>query len=74
MLGIDLGGFQAYIESKFQEGMTWENYGQWHIDHIKPLSLATTEQEVVELNHYTNLQPLWAIDNLKKSNKYEKSH
>jgi hypothetical protein len=74
MIGVDLTIFKSYMESKFQEGMTWENYGQWHIDHIKPLSLATTEQEVVELNHYTNLQPLWAVDNIKKSNKYEKSH
>ena len=74
MLGIDLAGFQAHMESKFQEGMNWDNYGQWHVDHIKPLSLSTTEQEVIELNHYTNLQPLWAVDNLKKSNKYEKPH
>ena len=74
MLGLDLACFKSYIESKFQEGMTWENYGQWHVDHIKPLSLATTEQEVMELNHYTNLQPLWAVENLKKSNKYEESH
>ena len=74
MLGIDLAGFKSHIESKFQEGMTWENYGQWHVDHIKPLSLATTEQEIIELNHYTNLQPLWAAENLKKSNKYEEAH
>ena len=74
MLGIDLACFKSYIESKFQEGMNWDNYGQWHVDHIKPLSLATTEQQIIELNHYTNLQPLWAVDNIKKSNKYEKSH
>ena len=74
MLGINLIGFKFHIESKFQEGMSWENYGQWHVDHIKPLSLATNEQEIIELNHYTNLQPLWAVDNLKKSNKYEESH
>jgi hypothetical protein len=74
MLGIDWIGFKFHIESKFQEGMSWENYGQWHVDHIKPLSLATTEQKVMELNHYTNLQPLWAVDNIKKSNKYEESH
>lgn len=74
ILGLNLAGFKSYMESKFQEGMTWENYGQWHVDHIKPLSLATTEQEIIELNHYTNLQPLWAAENLKKSNKYEESH
>lgn len=74
MLGLNLASFKSYMESKFQEGMTWENYGQWHVDHIKPLSLATIEQQVMELNHYTNLQPLWAADNIKKSNKYEESH
>lgn len=50
--------------------MNWENRNLWHIDHIKPLSLATTENELYELCHYTNLRPLWAIDNLKKGNKY----
>lgn len=70
-IGLNRDDFRKYIESKFQEGMTWQNYGDWHIDHIKPLSTATTEEEVMELNHYTNLQPLWATDNLKKSNKYE---
>ena len=74
MLGIDLLGFQLYMESKLQEGMTWGNYGQWHVDHIKPISLARNEQEIIELNHYTNLQPLWGVDNIKKSNKYEESH
>ena len=73
MLGLDLAGFKSHIESKFQEGMTWENYGQWHVDHIKPISLARNEQEIVELNHYTNLQPLWASENIKKSNKYEEA-
>jgi hypothetical protein len=73
MLGLNLADFKSYMESKFQEGMTWDNYGQWHVDHIKPLSLATTEQQVMELNHYTNLQPLWASENLKKSNRYEEA-
>lgn len=73
MIGLDLAGFKSHIESKFQEGMTWENYGQWHVDHIKPISLARNEQDIVELNHYTNLQPLWASENIKKSNKYEEA-
>jgi hypothetical protein len=73
MLGLDLSTFKSYMESKFQDGMTWENYGQWHVDHIKPISLARNEKEIIELNHYTNLQPLWASENFKKSNKYEEA-
>lgn len=58
-----------YIESKFKPGMNWDNRHLWHLDHITPLSSAKTEEELLKLNHYTNLQPLWAEDNLKKSNK-----
>ena len=62
---------KEHIEKQFKEGMNWENYGfdGWHIDHIKPLSSAKTEEEVYKLSHYTNLQPLWAEENYKKSNK-----
>jgi hypothetical protein len=60
---------KEYLEQKFTKGMNWENQGKWHIDHIIPLSSAKTEEEVYILCHYTNLQPLWAEDNLKKSNK-----
>jgi hypothetical protein len=49
--------------------MSWDNYGQWHIDHIRPIS-SFKQEEWEQINHYTNLQPLWAEDNLKKSNKY----
>jgi hypothetical protein len=59
-----------YIEKKFTDGMSWEIFGSHiHIDHIIPLSSAKTEEEIYKLCHYTNLQPLWAEDNLKKSNK-----
>jgi hypothetical protein len=61
---------KEYLEQKFTEGMSWELMGQHiHIDHIIPLSSATTEEEVYKLCHYTNLQPLWAKDNLSKGNK-----
>lgn len=62
---------KEYIEHKFIEGMSWDNYGRngWHVDHITPLSSAKNEDEIYELCHYTNLQPLWAKDNIKKSNK-----
>jgi hypothetical protein len=61
---------KEYIEKKFTDGMNWDLVGQYiHIDHIIPLSSAETEEEVYKLCHYTNLQPLWAKDNLLKSNK-----
>jgi hypothetical protein len=72
ILGCDFLFFKEHIESKFTNGMNWDNYGEWHLDHIKPISLAKTEEDIIKLNCYTNFQPLWAIDNLKKSNKYEK--
>lgn len=62
---------KQYIESLFTEGMCWENYGLfgWHIDHKVPLSSANTLDEMLKLNHYTNLQPLWWTDNLSKGKK-----
>jgi len=71
ILGCSIEDFKKKIESQFQEGMSWDNYGiyGWHLDHIIPLSLAKTEEDVYRLNHYTNLQPLWAKDNLRKYNK-----
>ena len=69
-VGCDWGTLRAHIESRFADGMSWENMGRWHIDHIKPLFLAKTEEEIFNLCHYTNLQPLWAHDNLTKSFKF----
>jgi hypothetical protein len=63
--------FKEHLERQFKDNMNWDNYGLygWHIDHIIPLSSAKTEEEIYKLCHYTNLQPLWAEENLKKSNK-----
>lgn len=60
---------KQHLESLFQPGMTWKNHGEWHIDHVIPLNSANTEEELLKLTHYTNLQPLWAVDNLKKGSK-----
>ncbi len=66
---------KEHLEKQFKEGMSWENYGLygWHIDHIIPLSSSKTEEEIYQLSYYTNLQPLWAEDNLKKGNKILKT-
>lgn len=68
ILGDEWFVIKEYFESKFTEGMSWDNYGKWQIDHILPISTATCEEDVIRLNHYTNLQPLWEEDNLRKSN------
>jgi len=70
ILGCSFEEFKTHIESQFQEGMSWENQGRWHLDHKTPISWAETEEQVYELNHYTNFQPLWAEDNLSKGNKW----
>lgn len=69
ILGCDYFTAFNYLESLFKENMSWDNRSEWHIDHIVPLSSATTEEELIKLCHYTNLQPLWAEDNLKKGSK-----
>ena len=71
-LGCTLEEFKNHIESQWQEGMTWENHGLhgWHIDHIVPVDwFIKNSDDPWEANHYTNLQPLWAKENITKSNK-----
>jgi len=67
MLGVDWEVCKAHIERQFTKGMNWDNRSEWHIDHIIPLASANTEKELIKLCHYSNLQPLWAFDNLSKS-------
>lgn len=71
ILGCSYDEFATHIAKQFTQGMSWENYGDWHIDHIIPVASATSEDDVIRLNHYTNLQPLWARDNLVKGCSYE---
>lgn len=69
-LGCSIKELKCYLESKFKNGMTWQNYGHkgWHIDHIIPLKKFQLKirVELLKACHYTNLQPLWAKDNLTK--------
>lgn len=65
-LGISFEELKKYLEVKFTQDMSWDNYGLWHVDHITPLTRAKNIEELERLCHYTNLQPLWAVDNLKK--------
>lgn len=69
IVGLDKNEFKLYIQNKFVEGMSWENYGKWHLDHKIPLCQAKNNEEALKLNHYTNLQPLWAEDNIRKNRK-----
>jgi len=73
LIGITIKELKVYLEKQFQDGMTWDNYGfyGWHIDHIIPLSSfdLTKAEEQKKAFHYTNLQPLWAKENMHKGSK-----
>jgi len=69
MLGVDWEVAKKHIERQFKKRMNWDNYGEWHIDHIIPLASAKTEERLKRLCHYTNLQPLWAEHNISKGNR-----
>lgn len=77
-LGCTIEELRIHIEKQFTDGMAWENWGRidspykaWNIDHIIPISSfdLTKREELLKACHYTNLQPLWAVENIKKSNK-----
>lgn len=67
MLGCTFNQFSKHIERQFTDGMSWENRSEWHLDHIVPLSCATTIEGLEKLSHYKNIRPLWAAENLSKS-------
>jgi hypothetical protein len=70
MLGCSIPQLQEHLESKWIDGMSWTNYGtDWEIDHIIPLASNKTIEGFVQLNHHTNLQPLWKEVNRKKRDK-----
>ena len=74
LIGCSLIELIHYLESKFQDDMTWKNYGLkgWHVDHIRPCASfdLSDSEEQRKCFHYTNLQPLWAKENLQKADKY----
>lgn len=71
LIGCEIDYLMIHIQTQFTRGMNWENYGLWHIDHIKPCAKfdLSKPKEQSKCFHYTNLQPLWAEDNLRKSDK-----
>ena len=72
LLGCSVHQLKKHLKNKFKKGMGFENYGKWHIDHIKPISLfdLSKKSEQKKCFSYKNLQPLWAKENIRKSNKY----
>ena len=70
ILGCSYDEFIAHIQRNFQTGMSLNNYGEWELDHIIPISSGKTKEEIILLNHYQNFQPLWRADNLRKGNSY----
>lgn len=68
LIGCSIEELKKHLKKKFTKGMTFENYGKWHIDHIKPCAKFNLSKvsEQLKCFHYTNLQPLWAKDNLRK--------
>ena len=72
LCGCSLEKLKQHLESQFTDGMSWNNKGDWHIDHIKPCAAfdLSDVEEQKKCFHYTNLQPLWALDNMRKGAKY----
>lgn len=73
IIGCTVAFYYSHIEKQFVENMTWDNYGEWQVDHIIPLATAKTKEHVLALNKWSNLQPLWLSDNIKKGTKVPES-
>ena len=73
LIGCTIEEVRTFLEAEFEEGMTWENQDEWHIDHIRPCASFNLEdpEEQKKCFHWTNLQPLWAADNLAKSDRLD---
>jgi len=73
LIGMPIQDFLKYLESLFQPGMSWDNRGEWHIDHVRPcatFNLSDPEQQR-QCFHYSNLQPLWGVENMRKNSHWE---
>ena len=70
-LSCSTGFLKWWLKAQWTEGMSWENYGEWVVDHRTPLASAKTEEDMIKLNHPSNLQPMWYKDNQKKSAKIQ---
>lgn len=68
MLGYSAAQLKHRIESQFKEGMSWDNYGEWEIDHIRPLTSFDMKDSPSKVNDLNNLQPLWREENMAKFN------
>ena len=74
-VGCDIGQLRVHLEALFLDDMTWENYGKWHIDHMIAIKaprddgMPPTLEDLIPRLHWTNLQPLWAKDNIAKGNR-----
>jgi hypothetical protein len=75
LIGCTIEVCRQHLESQFEDGMSWDNHGEWHIDHRRPCASfdLVNEEEQIMCFHYTNLQPLWATDNLSKSDDFDEA-
>jgi hypothetical protein len=73
LVGCSIEELKNYLKKQFVAGMSWKNHGKWHVDHIRPCITfdLSKPNEQRKCFHYTNLQPLWAIDNLEKKDKFQ---